>query len=407
MSAHAPASRFRRAQTAELPAPSPEALAHSQQLHQHLVDTITQAGGWISFADFMAQTLYAPGLGYYSAGARKFGQAGDFVTSPELGPLFAQTLARQATQIMALSAPNLLEAGAGSGQLAADLLQALEALNALPAHYYILDVSPDLRERQFDTLARQVPHLLSRVSWLDQLPAQFSGLVIGNEVLDAMPAHLVLWHDGEIFERGVALDQHADSPSFCWSDRQTSGTLHQHATEIARQCGLGHPGLPPFLSEINLAAMAWAASWGSILQQGALLLLDYGFSRREFYHPQRASGTLMCHYRHHAHPDPFYLPGLQDITTHVDFTSIIASAFPQGLELLGYTGQAQFLFNCGLLEQLARLAPGSADYVRATSAVNTLTSPAEMGELFKVIAIGKGLREPLLGFLRGDRSHTL
>ena len=400
--------RFSRQSSPQLPVPDADALNHSRQVQACLLAEIDAAGGWISFARFMELALYAPGLGYYSAGARKFGQAGDFVTAPELSPLFGQTLARQVAQVMAASAPNLLEAGAGSGKLAVDLLLALEKLNALPEQYCILDVSPDLRARQFDVLAARVPHLMSRVVWLDQLPTRFSGVVIGNEVLDAMPVHLLHWQGGTVQERGVSRDP--AQPEQCgWQDRPVlaGSPLARAADEIARQCGLDDPAQPAFLSEIGLAAAAWTAAWGSILECGALLLLDYGFSCREFYHPQRAGGTLMCHYRHHAHPDPFYLPGLQDITAHVDFTRIIATAFPQGLELLGYTGQAQFLFNCGLLDQLGKLTPGSTDYIRATHAVNMLTSPAEMGELFKVMALGRGIREPLLGFGRGDRSHTL
>ncbi len=383
-----------------LPAPSPEALAHSQQLQAEIRRRIAAAGGWISFADFMAAALYAPGLGYYTAGARKFGAAGDFVTAPELTPLFARALARQAAQVMDLSAPRILEAGAGSGRLAADLLLALEKLDRLPEQYAILDVSADLRQRQRQTLEAAVPHLLGRVVWLDELPESFAGLVLGNEVLDAMPAHCVTWQDGAILEKGVAVDE---AGNFLWRERPATGRVLEEAVAIAGECLLP----PGFSSEVLLAGPAWAATWGGRLAQGALLLIDYGFPRREFYHPQRHGGTLMCHYRHQAHPDPFHLPGLQDITTHVDFTGVIAAAFPAGLELLGYTSQAQFLFNCGLLQDLETLEPGSLPYLKAAAAVQKLVQPQEMGELFKVIAMGKGLTGPLLGFARGDRSHAL
>ena len=383
-----------------LPAPAPEALAHSQQLAELIRQEIRKACGWISFAQFMGMALYAPGLGYYTAGARKFGAAGDFITAPELTPLFGRALARQAAQVMAASRPFILEAGAGSGRLAADLLKALEGMGSLPERYFILDISTDLRQRQQELLAREAPQLLDRVEWLETLPESFSGLVLGNELLDAMPVHCVTWEDGAVLEKGVALDAEGQ---FCWQDRPASGRLLEEAGAIAGECLLP----PGFSSEVALAAPAWAATWGERLAQGALLLLDYGFPRREFYHPQRHGGTLMCHYRHQAHPDPFHLPGLQDITAHVDFTGVIAAAFPAGLELLGYTSQAQFLFNCGLLQDLETLEPGSPPYLKAAAAVNKLVQPQEMGELFKVIAMGKGMGEPLLGFARGDRSHAL
>ncbi|PKO36999.1 MAG: hypothetical protein CVU33_15540 [Betaproteobacteria bacterium HGW-Betaproteobacteria-6] len=383
-----------------LPNPAPEALAHSQRLHQKLVDEVSAAGGWLSFASFMEQLLYAPGLGYYAAGARKFGAAGDFITSPEMTFLFGQALARQIAQIIAASTPVVLEVGAGSGRLAADLLLALEQAEALPEHYLILDLSADLRQRQQETIALAAPHLLSRVEWLDRLPDEFSGVVVANELLDAMPAHIVAWRDGGIFERGVVVDE---TGSFAWNERPASGALLAAAEEIGDQCSLP----PGFESEISLAARAWAAEWGHRLRQGALLLIDYGFPRREYYHQQRGRGTLMCHYRHHAHPDPFYLPGLQDVTVHVDFTAIIAAAHAKGLELLGYSSQGQFLLNCGILDCLAAIPQGTPDYIRAAGAVGKLLMPHEMGELFKVIAIGRGLDETLLGFASGDQSRRL
>ncbi|GHT91559.1 SAM-dependent methyltransferase [Betaproteobacteria bacterium] len=383
-----------------LPQPAPEALAHSQQLQREIARRIAAAGGWLSFADFMAAALYAPGLGYYTAWMQKFGASGDFVTAPELTPLFARTLARQAAQIMSESAPHILEAGAGSGRLAADLLCALEAQDALPETYSILEISTDLRQRQRELLARQAPHLLNRIIWLDDLPARFSGLVLGNELLDAIPVHCVAWQPGEIFERGITLDA---AGQFQWQSRPATGRLLQAAEAIAGACPLP----PGFESEVALAAPAWAAAWGERLTQGCLLLMDYGFPRHEFYHPDRNSGTLMCHYRHHAHPDPLILAGLQDITAHVDFTALIETAYPAGLELLGYTHQAQFLLNCGLLDDLATLEPASLPYIKATVAVQKLIAPQEMGELFKVMAMGKNIDAPLIGFARGDKSHTL
>ena len=383
-----------------LPVPSTEAIAHSQKLVAEISREIVAGGGRISFARFMELVLYAPGLGYYAAGARKFGVAGDFVTAPEMTPFFGRALAGQVAQVMQLSTPAILEVGAGSGRLAADLLLELERRGELPDSYCILDLSADLRERQQATLAAAVPHLLARVSWLDRLPETFSGVVVANELLDALPAHIVAWRTDGIHERGVEL---AADGGFTWNERQASGALLAAAGEIAAQCQLP----PGYESEISLAARAWAGEWGHRLERGALLLIDYGFPRREFYHQQRGRGTLMCHYRHHAHPDPFYLPGLQDVTVHVDFTAIIAAADAAGLDLLGYTSQGQFLLNCGILDLLAPEQAGTADYVRATGAVIQLVMPHEMGELFKVIAIGRGIAQPLSGFASGDQSRRL
>jgi SAM-dependent MidA family methyltransferase len=383
-----------------LPPPEALACAHSQQLQELIRERIATAGGWLSFAAYMDLALYAPGLGYYAAGARKFGSAGDFVTAPEMTPLFGYALARQVAQLMKASAPAVIEVGAGSGRLATDLLRALAELDCLPERYAILDVSPDLHERQRETLAREVPELLPRVVWLERLPEHFSGVVLANELLDAMPAHCVAWHQDGIYERGIACGQDG---RLIWLERPATGPVLAAAREIAEQCTLP-PGL---VSEIGLAASAWTASWGPIIERGALLLIDYGFPRHEFYHSQRSGGTLMCHYRHLAHTDPFFWPGLQDITAHVDFTAAIAAAFPHGLELLGYTSQGQFLLNCGMLECLGDGPTDSPAYIRAAAAANRLILPHEMGELFKVIAMGKDIDVPLIGFGRGDRSHTL
>jgi len=383
-----------------LPNPSPEALAHSGRLVAAIAREIGARDGWIPFARFMDMLLYEPELGYYAAGARKFGAAGDFVTAPGMSALFGRALARQVAQVMAMSAPAVLEAGAGTGRLAADLLAELERLGQLPERYDILDLSADLRERQQQTLAAAVPHLLPRVRWLDRLPATFTGVVVGNELLDAMPAHIVAWREDTICERGVEFD---GTIGFAWGERPAGGALLAAAVEIGRQCRLP----AGYESEIGLAARAWTAEWGHRLERGALLLIDYGFPRHEFYHPQRSGGTLMCHYRHHSHTDPFHLPGLQDVTAHVDFTAIIAAAHASGLDLLGYTSQGQFLLNCGILDLLGGQPTDTADYVRAAGAANRLLLPQEMGELFKVIAIGRGIDEQLLGFASGDRSHRL
>ena len=385
----------------KLPQPSPEALAQSGQLVDRLRSLIEAQGGWISFATYMAEALYTPGLGYYSGGAHKFGPGGDFITAPELTPLFGQALASQVQQIMGLSAPHVIEAGAGTGLLAADLLLELELRGALPESYAILEVSGELRERQFDTPAAKVPHLASRVQWLDGLPERFSGALVANEVLDVMPVHLIAWRPEGIFERGVAL---GDEGRFVWADQPAAGKVAEAAVAL----DLPLPEEGEYVSELNLAGRAWVAEWAARLDQGAMLLVDYGYPRAEYYLPSRSTGTLLCYFRHHAHGDPFVWPGLNDITAFVDFTAIAEAGFEAGLDVLGYTDQANLLFNCGVLDCLARRAPEeSTDYIRAAKALQRLTGPHEMGELFKVIALARGISQPLIGFLRGDRLHAL
>jgi len=378
-----------------LPTPGPEAAAHSQRLQQHIRDEIAARGGWISFARYMELALYAPGLGYYAAGATKFGAAGDFTTAPERSHLFGRTLARQVAQVLAQTGGDVLEIGAGSGKLACDVLLELQRLNALPAHYAILELSATLQARQRKQISAQAPQLLDRVQWLDCLPQDFSGVVLGNEVLDAMPVHLVVRKDGALLERGVSISDE----QFIWQDQAIAeGALLQAATTLDLPEG--------YLTEINLAAPAFIASLADCLQRGMILMIDYGFPRAEYYHPQRSQGTLMCHYRHHAHGEPFYWPGLQDITAHVDF-SAIANSTPD-LQLLGYTSQANFLINCGITDLLAETSPEDVTrYLPLANQVQYLLSPAEMGELFKAIALGKGVEMPLLGFARGDQRHRL
>jgi len=402
---------------ATLPAPSPEAAQHSALLTEFIRRDIAAQGGWISFARYMELALYTPGLGYYTAGAHKFGAAGDFITAPELSPLFGRTVARQAAEIMAFSSPHILELGAGSGKLAADMLAELEQLGRLPDSYAILEVSADLRARQQTLMCERLPHLLERVRWLDALPEKFNGAIIANEVLDALPVHLVHWHDSAITERGVALARSTPPDArlsgglgaasgehgFIWQERAISDAALLH---VAQQIKVPDD----YVSEICLAARGLVNSLAQRLEQGAMLFIDYGFGAREFYHPQRSRGTLMCHYRHHAHDDPFFLPGLQDITAHVNFTDIADCAIDAGLDLIGYTSQAFFLINCGITALLQDTSPESLhDYLPLSAQLQKLTSPAEMGELFKVIAMGKecavspdeGISNPLCGFTGG------
>ncbi len=380
-----------------LPEPDADARAHSARVAAHIADEIAAAGGWISFARYMELALYAPGLGYYTGGAAKFGAAGDFVTAPEITPLFGATLAAFVQAVRSRVGGDVLELGAGSGRLALDLLMALAGSDGPPAHYFILEPSPDLRARQQALFATQAPELLARVRWLDALPDDFVGVVLANEVLDALPAHVLVWRDGQPLERGVAcLDG-----VFVWRERPLeAGELVRAARAIA-PAGVG------YVSEISLAAPALVATLGERLASGVLLLLDYGFPRAEYYHPQRAMGTLRAHYRHHALDDPFFLPGLADLTTHVDFSAVALAGEAAGLELLGYTSQGQFLLDAGLLQVLAGLTPGSLDYLRAAAAVQKLVQPHEMGELFKAIAFGRGWHGELPGFRRGDRRGAL
>lgn len=382
---------------ASLPPPTPEALAHSQRLGTLIAQDIIRQGGWIPFSRYMELALYAPGLGYYTAGAQKFGAAGDFITAPELSSLFGRTLARQVAQIMRHSAPYILELGAGSGKLALDLLGELERMGMLPERYLILEISADLRSRQHALLQQTLPHLLPRVQWLDSLPDQFRGAVIGNEVLDALPVHLLHWHADGPMERGVSWQEER----FIWQDRPLRHPeLQALVQDITVPVG--------YLSEISLATRGLVASLSARLAAGALLLIDYGYGAREYYHPQRQRGTLLCHYRHRALDDPFHLPGLQDITAHVDFSAVATAAIDAGLEFYGYTTQAFFLINCGITDFLQASDPGRPlQHLPLSSQLQKLTSPAEMGERFKVIALGKGIGETLLGFTRGDLSRLL
>lgn len=383
---------------ATLPAPDAEAIAHSEMLAQKIRTEIAGNQGWIDFARYMQLALYAPGLGYYSGGAKKFGHGGDFVTAPEISPLFAQCLARQATQVLEATSGDLLELGAGTGSLAAELLLELERLQRVPGRYLILEVSAYLREVQQQTLAAKLsPELLSRVQWLDALPENFSGMILANEVLDALPVHVVKTSVGGPLELGVV----ASEQGFAWTERPLVNKQLQ-----ALLAGLDLP--PDYVTELCPAANGLVSSLAQMLESGVMLFIDYGFPRREYYHPQRNQGTLMCHYRHHAHDDPFLYPGLQDITAHVDFSAVAQVAQVNGLELKGYCGQAQFLINCGITELLSRVSPHDmALYAPLASQAQKLLSPAEMGELFKVMALGKRCERSLIGFMQGDRSHTL
>ena len=369
----------------------------SAALARLIANEIAASGGWISFARYMQLALYAPGLGYYMAGARKLGRDGDFVTAPEISRLFGRTVARQLGELAAIGLDEILEIGAGSGALAADLLLELERRGRPPRRYLILEVSADLRDRSRDTLAARAPHLIERVAWLNQLPPRFAGVVLGNEVLDAMPVNILERTEHGIVELGASYD----GQTFQWAARPLAPALRQAADPACFP-------VPSYRTEFQLAARAFVASLGAVLERGIALFFDYGFPRHEYYHPQRARGTLMCHYRHRAHDDPFFLPGLQDITSHIDFSAVARAGADAGMDLLGYTSQAQFLVNCGLTGILAETpAENAAAYAPLAGEAQKLLSPSEMGELVKVIALGRGVTAPLPGFVQGDRRHTL
>lgn len=387
-----------------LPIPPLEAQKHSQQLIEFIQQNIQQAGGWIDFAQFMQSALYATGLGYYSAGSQKFGAGGDFVTAPEISPLFAQTLSHQIAQVLQITGGNILELGAGTGKLATDILLTLAELEVVPSKYYILEVSDHLRQIQLETLQKNLPpDLMQRVEWLGHLPAAFTGVIVGNEVLDAIPVHLVHNTQQGVCERGVV----TSAAGFDWQDKLIEQGQSRAQDELLH--AVNKLNLPEgYLTELCPAANGLIASLAHSLQHGAILMIDYGFTAREYYHPQRNQGTLMCHYQHLAHANPLIYAGLQDITAHVDFTSIAHAGINNGLVLAGFCTQAQFLMNCGILEVMSQVSPHDmARYAPLAAAAQKLLSPAEMGDLFKVIAFTKNIETTLIGFSAGDKSHTL
>ena len=377
-----------------LPTPGPAEQSHSDQLVEVIRNEIDSSAGAIRFDRFMELALYAPGLGYYVAGQRKFGEAGDFITSPEISPVFAQCLARQCQQVLQqLPGGDLLEFGAGSGILAADLLAELEQLQSLPERYLILDISPDLRHRQQETLQQKTPHLLPLVSWIDQLPEAFNGVIIANEVLDAMPVQRFRVGDEWIEEEFVSYDDQG-----CFTIRYQPATtpgLIQQVEAINETDPL--PG--GYISEINQRATSWIRALSASLQKGAVLLIDYGYPQREYYLPERSTGTLMCHYQHRAHADPFILVGLQDITAYVDFTAVADTALNAGLKVDGFATQVHFLMGCGLDQILNQSDPDDIlNHMQLMQGVKKLTLPSEMGERFKVLGLSRGLLEPPIGF---------
>ena len=387
----------------DLPDLTPEEAAHSARLAARVHEEIARHGGWISFARYMQLALYEPGLGYYSAGARKFGAAGDFITAPEVAPVFSRCLATQCEEVLrGLDGGDVLELGAGSGVMAAALLEELARRDCLPGRYRILDVSADLRERQRATLAAAVPQLLDRVEWLDRLPEEFAGIVVANEVLDALPVERFVVRNGGPNALGVT----SSFGQLEWSETRAPGALADAVRAAQRDAGIAWP--EGYASEINLGLADWLAALAAAVRRGVLLFVDYGLPRREFYAAERREGTLLCHFRHRFHDDPFTRPGLQDITAWVDFTAVAAAGQAAGLEVAGYTTQAHFLIGCGLGEFLADVSSlDVVSRVNLSRQAMVLTLPGEMGERFKAIAFAKGYDSPLRGFAVRDLRQML
>lgn len=376
-----------------LPQPSDLAQQHSETLISLIKSEIEQKGGAISFQRYMELALYAPALGYYAAGSAKLGEEGDFITAPEISPLFSQALANAI--LPALDSDQIiLEVGAGRGRMAADILIYLKQQNKLPKEYWILELSADLRERQKVTIEATAPDLINKVKWLDVLPEQFSGVVLANELLDAIPVQLFQKKENDINEINVVwLDDKFSFQLKSSFDERLVHRVKNIETELEREFDSG------YVSEINFAAEDWIKSIAESLQQGIIILIDYGFPRHEYYHAQRNQGTLMCHYRHRTHPDAFVYPGLQDITAHVDFTAMADAALESDLKVIGYTNQVSFLMGAGLLE-LAALNDESdvQQQMEVASQIKKLTLPHEMGELFKVIGFSKNCDVSLPAF---------
>ena len=379
-----------------LPAPGSIAKMYSERLHQYIAQEITNNGP-LTFARYMQLALYTPGLGYYSAGAQKFGEAGDFITAPEISPLFSRAVAQQCQQILTdLEGGEILELGAGSGAMAVDILRELARHQCLPTHYYILEVSADFRERQTALIKSEIPQLLNRVNWLSQLPSHpIRGVIVGNEVVDAMPVHKFKIKNGI---KEVYVDYKADR--FIWKVDEPSSSLVKAVSDLGINFAEGYE------SEINLLMKGWISSLTEILNTGLILLIDYGFPRYEYYHPDRNQGTIVCHYRHHSHFDPLILIGIQDITAHVDFTVLAEATLLPSLMVAGFTHQAAFLLNCGITSFMPSCEDPTLHYA-FTQQIKKLTLPSEMGELFKVIALTKNYQQPLLGFTHMNQTERL
>ena len=377
--------------------------AHSSRILELIRARIAAAGGWLPFDAYMQMALYEPGLGYYSAGAHKLGRGGDFTTAPEMSPLFGRCLARHCTEVLgALGSGYVLEIGAGSGRLAFDVLSSMAECNALPERYLILEISADLRARQQTLLGSLPEPLAARVQWLDAPPPEdWQGALLANEVLDALPVECFAWRDGQLRERGVAVD--ADG-ALCWQERAASESLCAEVQRLRDDVNVAWPS--GYTSELCLRTAAWLEEVTRTLSQGVALFIDYGLPRRDYYHAQRAAGTLRSHYRQQAHDDPFAHPGMEDLTAWVDFTRVAEGADAAGLEVLGFTTQTALLLGLGIEADVAAAHDERTRVARAGEA-RRLLMPDEMGENFKAIALGRGWQRPLAGFVLQDQRARL
>jgi len=390
-------------QPASLPRPDEQSAEHSARVRDYLHKKIADAGGHISFAEFMHEALYAPGLGYYTAGSAKFGADGDFVTAPEVSPVFGRVLARQCTEVLGdIDNGEVLEIGAGSGRLAVDMLSAFDALDTMPKAYRILEVSPDLVRQQQKKLREELPQLVDRVQWLSDLPATFSGVIVANEVLDALPIERFVRRASGVSQLCVT----TDDKGFAWLEKEAPERLE--AAVLAIEADIGQVFPEGYTSEVSMATPAWIADLARCLSLGALFLFDYGVSRREYYAPDRVDGWLRCHYRHHAHSNPLIHPGIQDLTAWVDFSSVAAAACEAELDILGYQSQSQFLMGGGLeIEMQGFRDLPTAQQIELSGQIKTLTLPGEMGENFKCMALGRGDIATPSALNFADRTHAL
>jgi SAM-dependent MidA family methyltransferase len=383
---------------------------HTLRMRDSIAREIAAAGGWISFERYMDLALYEPGLGYYSAGARKLGAGGDFTTAPEISSLFGACVAKQCAEVLrAVREGSILEVGAGTGRLAVDILTRLESLAQLPSRYFILEVSADLKERQRRLLQAALPHLGNRVVWLDALPEPFDGVILANEVLDALPVTRFRW-DGAMFEElGVTFQDGAFSSAARPADptmTERCKVLMAHA--LSEESSLGTAALDGYVSEYCPRLQSWAAGMARSLRTGAVLWFDYGLPRAQYYLAQRRDGTLLCHFRHRVHDDPFRYPGLSDITAWVDFTTLAEAAAAADCELAGFTTQAFFLAGMHIDAEMHAFAGGDANrFARLANQARQLMLPGEMGERFKAMAWLRGLDLELSGFALQDLRHSL
>jgi SAM-dependent MidA family methyltransferase len=387
----------------ELPIPERDETERSAKLRARIATRCADAGGEVSFAEYMQMALYEPGLGYYSGGLRKFGAQGDFITAPEISPLFSQCLALQIIETVAgMDNFTVLEFGAGSGVMAADILLELERQASLPDAYLVMELSAELRTRQCEMIQSRAPHLLARVQWLDRLPEKFCGIVLANEVLDAMPVECFRRSVGSVEQMVVGCEKGGLYHDY----RRADAELMQALADIEERRGSRLAA--GYCSELNLNIRPWIAALFDCIARGVVLLIDYGYGVKEYYLDERTRGTLMCHYRQRAHPDPFWYPGIQDITCYVDFSAVAHAAVDTGFELLGYTTQASFLLGGGLADLYQQQVTDDVKtQVKLAQQIKTLTLPAQMGERFKVMGLAKNILPAAGGFMLQDHRNKL